>query len=201
MLDQAGQDNVEESKSSKVQEGSDSLSVIRLTPADFINAPKNENQMLKKAFEDAISKQPSILWIEEVDYIAKNKSLFYGFLAALDSFESNQSLVIATTSKLNEVDKSLRRGGRLDLDVIFEMPSTEDRFEILKTHLATIDDCKINDEELDMVAKAASGFVSSDLGQIVRNAHLLALKEKEEEITLTKSHLEQAVIAAKPLSI
>ena len=127
--------------------------------------------------------------------------MFYGFLAALDSFESNQSLVIATTSKLNEVDKSLRRGGRLDLDVVFEMPSTEDRYEILKTHLATIDDCKISDEELDMVAKAASGFVSSDLGQIVRNAHLLALKEKEEETTLTKSHLEQAVIQAKPLSI
>ena len=147
-----------------MQEDPNNLFVIRLTPADFINASKCESQMLKKAFEDAVSQQPSVLWIEEVDYIAKNKCLFYGFLAALDSFESNQSLVIATTSKLNEVDKSLRRGGRLDLDVVFEMPSTDDRFKILRAHLATIDECKISDEELDMVAKVASGFVSSDLG-------------------------------------
>ena len=55
-----------------------------------------------------------------------------------------------------------------------------------------------------MIAKAASGFASSDLGQIVRNALLLALKESrssDAEPTLTKNHLEQAVIQAKPLSI
>ena len=70
----------------------------------------------------------------------------------------------------------------------------------------------INDEELTNVANASSGFVSSDIAQIVRNAHLIALKqaraEKEEQeeiketaIVLSKVHLEQAVIQAKPLSI
>ena len=77
------------------------------------------------------------------------------------------------------------------MDVMFDMPSSEDRFKILKAHLKTIEICKITDEELDMIAKAASGFVSSDLGQIVRNAHLLALKETNVvESALTKSHLE-----------
>ena len=57
--------------------------------------------------------------------------------------------------------------------------------------MKTIDCVKISDEELDMIAKAASGFVSSDLGQIVRNSHLLALKESHsEETALTKIHLE-----------
>ena len=82
---------------------------------------------------------------------------------------------------MNEVDKSLRRGGRLDLDVMFDMPSADDRFAILKAHLITIDCCQISDDELDMVAKAASGFVSSDLGQIVRNAHLISLKDSRSE--------------------
>ena len=82
---------------------------------------------------------------------------------------------------MSDVDKSLRRGGRLDLDVMFEMPSAEDRFAILKSHLDNVKCSQITDEELDMVAKAASGFVSSDLGQIVRNAHLLALKESRAE--------------------
>ena len=112
-----GQGAKEESKTRNL------LKVIRLTPADLINAPKNENQMIKSAFEDAVSKQPSVLWIEEVDYIAKNKGMFYSFLSSLDSFECCQSLVIATTSKLSDVDKALRRGGRLDLDVVFEMPT------------------------------------------------------------------------------
>ena len=67
------------------------------------------------------------------------------------------------------------------MDVMFEMPSAEDRFAILKSHLDNVECSQITDEELDMVAKAASGFASSDLGQIVRNAHLLALKESRAE--------------------
>jgi len=44
-------------------------------------------------------------------------------LAELDRLSEKQVLVIATTSKLSDVDKSLRRGGRLDIDVRFDMPS------------------------------------------------------------------------------
>ena len=40
-------------------------------------------------------------------------------------------MIIATTNRLDEVDKSLRRGGRLDIDIRFDMPGAEDRFEIL----------------------------------------------------------------------
>jgi ATP-dependent 26S proteasome regulatory subunit len=36
--------------------------------------------------------------------------------------------VIATTNKFEEIDKSLRRGGRLDIDVRFDMPSSDDRY-------------------------------------------------------------------------
>ena len=118
-----------------------------------------------------------MLWIEEVDYIAKNKGMFYSFLSSLDGFECGQSLIIATTSKLGDVDKALRRGGRLDLDVVFEMPTAADRLEILSAHLKTLDCCQLEEQDIDVIAKAASGFVPSDLGQIVRNAHLLSLKE------------------------
>ena len=74
-------------------------------------------------------------------------------------------LVLATTSKLSDVDKSLRRGGRLDLDVRFDMPSAQDRFAIMQVHIAGLKDveARINDEELTNVANASSGFVSSDI--------------------------------------
>ena len=67
--------------------------------------------------------QPSVLWVEEIDYIAKTKNLFYSFLAQLDRLQAERVLVLATTSKLTDVDKSLRRGGRLDLDIRFDMPT------------------------------------------------------------------------------
>ena len=103
---------------------------------------------------------------------------------------------------MTDVDKSLRRGGRLDLDIRFEMPSASDRFAIMKVHLDNLQgvDPQISDEELLNVAKASSGFVSSDIAQIVRNAHLLALKQSRsiaevpDVVILTKTHLEQAVI-------
>ena len=46
----------EECKGETAQPFPDSLCVIRLTPADLINAAKNESQMIKKAFEDVVSK-------------------------------------------------------------------------------------------------------------------------------------------------
>ena len=185
------------------------LLVERLAPADLVSA-KDPSKVLSLAFERVItSGQHAILWVEDIDYIVKTKNLFYSFLAQLDRFQGETVLVVATTSKLTDVDKSLRRGGRLDLDVRFEMPSASDRFAIMKVHLENLQgvDPQISDEELLNVAKASSGFVSSDIAQIVRNAHLLALKQSRsmseipDEVVLTKTHLEQAVIQAKPLSI
>lgn len=73
--------------------------------------------------------------VEEVDYIAKNKDVFYVFLAQLDAYESENSLVLATTNKLGDIDKALRRGGRLDIDVRMDMPSSSDRYQVFRSHL------------------------------------------------------------------
>ena len=193
-------------------DGSADLLVERLTPADLVTA-KDQGKMLMAAFETVMTAgRPAVLWVEEIDYIAKTKNLFYQFLAQLDRFQGDRIIVLATSSKLSDVDKSLRRGGRLDLDIRFDMPSSQDRFEIMKVHLANLQDLNISitDEELKNVANASSGFVSSDIAQIIRNAHLIAIKknrnpdptdEPECFVNLKKTHLEQAVIDAKPLSI
>lgn len=61
------------------------LLIERLTPADLVQA-KDQNKYLKAVFErvKTSSGRPSILWVEEIDYIAKTKNLFYSFLAELD---------------------------------------------------------------------------------------------------------------------
>ena len=107
----------------------------------------------------------------------------YTFLGELDALESHDRvLIIATTNSLDRLDKSVRRGGRLDLDVRLDMPSDGDRYLIFKEHLSTIPN-SIDDGNLKMIARASSGFVSSDLAQIIRNCHMRAIKNHKSEVT------------------
>jgi transitional endoplasmic reticulum ATPase len=120
-------------------------------------------------------RQPSVLVIEEIDFIApggkqaamNGRDLFYTLLSELDQIDdaSQSLLIVATTNKIDDVDKSLRRGGRLDIDIRFDMPSSADRFEILKSHLSQLTNTEvgITNDDLTLIARAASGFVSSDL--------------------------------------
>lgn len=57
-----------------------SIKVIKITPAQLIEGG-DQVAAVKQAFSQAQGAQPSVLLIEEVDYIAKNKDLFYVFLA------------------------------------------------------------------------------------------------------------------------
>ena len=69
---------------------------------------------------------------------------------------------MATTSQLDKVDKSMRRGGRIDIDIRMDMPSDRDRYEIFKEHLRLLPN-EIEDEDLLMISRASSGFVTSDI--------------------------------------
>ena len=62
------------------------------------------------------------------------------------------------------------------------MPSDEDRFLVFKEHFRTLDN-KIDELDLKMIARASSGFVSSDIAQIVRNCHLKAIKNNRDFIS------------------
>jgi len=151
---------------------------------------------LKATFTSAVD----VIWIEELDYIAKSKDkdLFYGFLELLDSYQG-AALVIATTSKLADLDKTVRRGGRLDLDLRMDMPTEQDRLQILRAHLNKGSLNGVSDLALKEIAQQASGFVGSDLAQIVRNAQLGMIQVSKSVID--RQMLEAAVLEAKPLSI
>ena len=86
----------------------------------------------------------------------------------------------------------------MDIDVRLDMPSDEDRYLIFKEHLSHIENT-IEDGVLKMIARASSGFVSSDLSQIVRNCHIKAIKNNCESIS--RENLEAQILESKPLSI
>lgn len=119
----------------------DKLHKLILTPKHLVQAQGGMLQKLQEVFKLAKLRQPSVLVLEEIDFIAagkqSNKELFYTLLSELDSIDESlhNLLIIATTNRMDDVDKSLRRGGRLDIDIRFDMPSSDDRFDILKVHL------------------------------------------------------------------
>ena len=87
---------------------------------------------MQEAFKLARLRQPAVLVVEELDYMANtkgNRELFYTFVSELDDIkDTEQIIVIATTNRMEDVDKSVRRGGRLDIDIRFDMPTPDDRY-------------------------------------------------------------------------
>lgn len=137
--------------------------------------------------------------IEEIDFVcgSKDKELMYVVTSQMDAMGAHV-LVVATTNQLDKVDKQTRRGGRLDIDIRLDVPSATDRFQVLKHHLA-MSSHTISEFDLQMIARASSGFVCSDLAQIVRNCHLKALQAGHNSIS--KTLLEAQILESKPLSI
>lgn len=69
------------------------------------------------------------------------------------------------------------------MDIRIDMPSDNDRFLIMQEHLSHVSN-NIDPQDLLMLARVASGFVSSDIAQIIRNSHMRAIKNEKKELTL-----------------
>ena len=176
----------------------------------FLEKPKSDKgertNLIKSLFEAAQKLRVGsphnlgVIVIEDIDLICKGQELLYTLMDEIDQMGSRNRplLVIATSSSLEKVDKGLRRGGRLDLDIRMDMPTDLDRFLIFKEHLNRLAH-SVEDEDLKMMARASSGFVSADIAQIIRNCHLRAVQQDADSIT--KEILEAQILESKPLSI
>lgn len=108
--------------------------------------PKKVRELFNKAKEAS----PSIIYIDEIDAIGNRKNMnFFNdgsgseknstinqLLSEMDGFASDKAvLVIASTNKLEMLDPSLLRPGRFDLKFKIDLPSAEDKLQILVHHL------------------------------------------------------------------
>mmetsp|Transcript_6827 Transcript_6827/g.16640 ORF Transcript_6827/g.16640 Transcript_6827/m.16640 type:complete len:466 (+) Transcript_6827:232-1629(+) len=149
------------------------------------------------AFEQAASKSPCVLLLDDVDSLAPRRDavestdadrrLVTLLLSLMDTarygesflpdYESDLSkgeiFVIATTSRINAVDKALRRAGRLDYEIEVPVPHADQRFAILQSFVSptrSTGRCDISDADLRSIANVAHGFVGADLGALWRSA-------------------------------
>jgi transitional endoplasmic reticulum ATPase len=149
---------------------------------------------LRKVFEKARKKSPSILFFDEIDAIAPKreeatgpeKRLVTQLLTLMDGLEGRgQVIVIASTNTPNDIDNALRRPGRFDRELWFSSPDKDGRRQILAVHTCNL---ALDDSvDLDDLAERTHGFVGADIAALCREAGLHAIRAAMPQIEAASS--------------
>ena len=157
---------------------------------------------VRDLFEEAKKNAPCIIFIDEIDAVARRRGTGMGgghdereqtlnqLLAEMDGFESNKGLVLlAATNRPEILDPALLRPGRFDRRIIVEKPDLKGRVEVLKVHSK---DVKMDETvNLEEIALATSGAVGSDLANMINEAAINAVKHGRNAVC--QSDLFEAV--------
>lgn len=148
-------------------------------------------------FEDAKKAAPSIVFIDEIDAVGRQRGAGLGgghdereqtlnqLLVEMDGFGNNTGvIIIAATNRADILDPALLRPGRFDRQVYVGTPDIKGRVAILKVHSKQkpID----SDVSLESIAKTTAGFTGADLENLLNEAAILAAKRGLEKIGLTE---------------
>lgn len=149
---------------------------------------------LRKIFEQAKEKSPSIIFIDEMDSIAPKRGEVTGeverrvvaqLLSLMDGIEGRgEIIIIGATNRINDIDEALRRPGRFDREIEIGVPDVDGRYEILLIHTRGMPLDK--DVNLKMIAEKTHGFVGADIESLAREAAMLAIREIIPQIDLEK---------------
>ncbi|MEM7648529.1 MAG: AAA family ATPase, partial [Cyanobacteria bacterium P01_A01_bin.70] len=141
---------------------------------------------LRKVFEKAAKSAPCLIFIDEIDSLAPDRSKVEGevekrlvaqLLSLMDGFAKTPGVVVlAATNQPNHIDPALRRPGRLDREVQFRVPDRTGRLEILQiqTRNMPLD----NTVNLAAIADVAVGMVGADLKALCQKAAYFALRRQ-----------------------
>ncbi|MDE1461465.1 CDC48 family AAA ATPase [Spartinivicinus poritis] len=148
---------------------------------------------LRKVFEQASKKGPSIVFLDEIDAIAPRRDQVTGevekrvvaqLLALMDGLNKrNNVIVIAATNLPNALDPALRRPGRFDREIAIPIPDRHGRLAILEIHSRGMP--LAEDVELTQLADSSHGFVGADLEALCREAAMVALRRILPDINFT----------------
>ncbi|MBZ7927736.1 CDC48 family AAA ATPase [Ensifer adhaerens] len=149
-------------------------------------------ERLRQVFQEASQNAPSVIFIDEIDSIAPKREQVTGeverrivaqLLTLMDGLEPRQNIVvIGATNRRDAIDEALRRPGRFDREIVIGVPDQGGRREVLAIHTRGMPLKKGTD--LDEVARSTYGFVGADLGALVREAAMDALRRVLPNINL-----------------
>jgi transitional endoplasmic reticulum ATPase len=159
---------------------------------------------LRKIFDDAGRKGPSIVFLDEIDAIAPRREKVVGdvekrvvaqLLALMDGLTKRQNvIVIAATNIPNALDPALRRPGRFDREISIPIPDRTSRLEILDIHSRGMP--LAQDVDMGHLAEITHGFVGADLEALCREAAMICLRRIMPDIdfALTVIPYEQLAV-------
>jgi len=149
-------------------------------------------ERLRQVFQEASQNAPSIIFIDEIDSIAPKREQVTGeverrivaqLLTLMDGLEPRQNIVvIGATNRRDAIDEALRRPGRFDREIVIGVPDQGGRREVLGIHTRGMP--LAPDADLDEIARTTYGFVGADLGALVREAAMDALRRILPDINL-----------------
>lgn len=143
---------------------------------------------VRDLFEDAKKHAPCIIFIDEIDAVARRRGTGLGgghdereqtlnqLLVEMDGFGVNEGIIVmAATNRVDILDPAILRPGRFDRKVSVGRPDVKGRREILDVHAKgkPLGD----DVDLDQVAQTTAGFAGADLENLMNEAAILAAKE------------------------
>lgn len=158
---------------------------------------------VRDLFEQAKKHTPSIIFIDEIDAVGRQRGTGLGgghdereqtlnqLLVEMDGFSENQGIIIiAATNRRDILDPALLRPGRFDRQITVSYPDIKGREEILKVH--TRNKKLAPDVNLATIAKTTAGFTGADLENLVNEAALLAARADRKAII--EQDIEEATI-------
>ena len=186
--------------------------VARESNANFIATKSSDllskwygesEQQVSRLFARARQVAPTVIFIDEIDSLVPARGGSMGepavtervvntILAEMDGLEELQSVVvIGATNRPNLLDPALLRPGRFDELVYVPVPDQAGRLHILR--IQTRDMPLAADVDLEEVARRTQGYTGADLGDVIRRAGLLALRQDLGTATVGRAQFEQAL--------
>ncbi|MBI2951956.1 CDC48 family AAA ATPase [bacterium] len=158
---------------------------------------------LRRIFEEAARKAPSIIFLDEIDAIAPRREQVIGevekrvvaqLLALMDGLNRRQNvIVIAATNLPNALDPALRRPGRFDREIAIPIPDRPGRLEILEIHSRGMPLAR--DVDLTHLAEITHGFVGADLEALCREAAMICLRRIAPDIDFASTYIPYEQLA------
>jgi len=159
---------------------------------------------VRDLFDTAKSNRPSLIFIDEIDAVGRQRGAGLGgghdereqtlnqLLVEMDGFDPNAGVImIAATNRPDVLDPALLRPGRFDRRIVVDAPDARGRKEIFRVHLRGKPlEFDTNPEErekaLDNLAKRTPGFNGADIANLVNEAALLAARRDKTRIGMSE---------------
>ena len=158
---------------------------------------------VRDLFEEAKKNAPCIIFIDEIDAVARRRGSGLGgghdereqtlnqMLVEMDGFAVNEGIiVIAATNRVDILDPAILRPGRFDRKISVGKPDVKGRLEILHVH--TRDKSLAEDVNLEEIARTTAGFSGADLENLMNESAILAAREQRRFIK--KADIDKAII-------